>query len=108
MLRINLINLPQDSSYSLIKITNAEVTTAGIQFGYYKSVECEMGRELIALGKIVEIYEYDTIWFKELIEPKVIQASSFENSFCQHNHTSFDGTIIVGVRGLYYRDIRYP
>ncbi len=48
---------------------------AGLQNGYFKSIECEVGRQLVALGKIVELYDYDTIWFKELIEPEVLQAS---------------------------------
>ena len=55
-----------------MRTSNAEVTTAGIQYGYFKSIQCEVGKELITLGKIVEFYNYDTIWFKELIQPKVI------------------------------------
>jgi hypothetical protein len=67
-----------------------------------------VGEALIALGKIVEIYDYDTVWFKELIQPLVIQASFLDNSFCQPFDNSYDGSISFTLRGLYYRDIRYP
>lgn len=109
MLRLYIRNLPPDSTYAFIKNFNAEVTEGVIQEAYFQSVDCPIGQKLESIGKLIEIYEYDTVWFKEMVAPSVETGTYLEKSFCLPNDVGRNESIIsFGFSAAYYRDVMYP
>jgi hypothetical protein len=104
--------MPKGSIFNKLTFANADVTTAGIQFGAIKSIECpsETSR-LEETFKLIEYYDYDTIWSRKLVQPtSTTKASTLDNSFCTPEEESAPGKsqIHFFIKSFYYRDIRYP
>ncbi len=76
--------MPTGSIFNKYTFANADVTSAGIQFGSIKSIECpSVTSRLEETYELIEFYDYDTIWYRKLVQPSSITlASTLDNSFC--------------------------
>lgn len=104
--------MPTGSIFNKYTFENADVSTAGIQFGSIKSIECPSGTsKLEETFELIEFYDYDTIWFRKLEQPSTITlASTLDNSFCTPEVAEdlSKSKIDFFIKSFYYRDIRYP
>lgn len=111
VLFVTLTNMPTGSTFNKYTSANADVTTAGIQFGAIKTIECPADTtRLEETLKLVEFYDYDTIWNKYFVEPSVTIATTLDNSFCVLEEERYPGQSRIDfyIKAFYFRDMRYP
>jgi hypothetical protein len=84
VLSVTITNMPTGSSFNKLTRSNADVTTAGIQYGTIKSIECPAETSTLEeTYKLVEFYDYDTILSRKLVDPSTVTiATTLDNTFC--------------------------
>jgi hypothetical protein len=102
---ISINNLPYQGRYQFITFNDTRMTSGGLIRNYLESSYCVEGDQLVIFAQLLQYFEYNTVFLRELATSETLLASSFAKDKCSHGTNS---SINFFIEGVYQIGTRYP